>query len=145
MNPYKHILFGLIFSLILIPFIGQWSIVLFLSTFLFDIDHYFYYAFTRKDYSLSKSIKFFINSEREKRKSKKSNGGVKYFLCIFHTYEFILLMIILSLFFEIFAVITLGLLFHLFLDFIDIKIYYYPAEKYHWISTYHELSNSKKL
>jgi len=111
-----HILSSFILFLILLPFLKSWAVIPFISAILIDIDHYFYYAFTRKKLNFKNSYIFF---NELRKNSKKSGAGILYILCIFHTYEFLFLIAIFSLFSEVFVLITLGVAFHLILDYID--------------------------
>ena len=112
MLPKAHIFYGAIFSIILYliglsPFN---SILIFLSSFLIDFDHYLWYVLKKKDFNLKKA--FYFLKEMEKKKPM---------MMVFHTFEFILLILILSFFFNPFLFILMGMLFHSLLDLIDLK------------------------
>ena len=112
MLPKAHIILGSIFSIILY-FLGLTPLqctVIFLSSFLIDFDHYAWYVIKKKDFSLRNAYYFLKGLEKEKP-----------VMMIFHTFEFILLILILSLFYDFFLFILIGMLFHSLLDVIDLK------------------------
>ena len=60
MYPSKHLIFGLIFSLVLYLVFQEIGIpgflTIWLASFLIDVDHYLYYAISKKDISLQISL-----------------------------------------------------------------------------------------
>lgn len=114
MYPLTH----LILSLILVLFLRILNVlspiyllIILLSALLIDVDHWFVYVIKKKDFSISKSYKWFIALSKLKKQPK--------FLCIFHTVEFFILIIILSLKFEFFQMVLIGMIFHMALDILD--------------------------
>jgi len=108
----RHVIFTGIFALILYPYIGFYSLIVFLSGFVFDIDHYFYYAVRKKDISLINAYSYSL----ERTKSGKKERDVFH---SFHTVEFWILLIILSFWIhKIFLFVFIGLIFHMFFDWI---------------------------
>lgn len=110
MLPKTHFILGAIFS-ILLYFIFhitafQASLVFFAS-FLIDFDHYAWHVLRKKSFSLKKSYDFFNIKPYEKR------------MMLFHTLEFILLILILSYFWRKFLFIWIGMIFHSLLDIIQ--------------------------
>ena len=114
----KHVIFTFIFAIILYPFIGINSLIVFLSGFLFDVDHYFYYAIKKKDISLMNSYRYSLSGSKL---NKKRNNEKEDCFHIFHTIEVWILLIILSLFVKEFIFVFIGLMFHMFLDWIKLK------------------------
>lgn len=117
MLPKHHILYGAIFGLVLIPFIGLLnSFIVFLASFLIDADHYLRYVYVAKDISIKNSISYFYD------KSKKRFHE----LYIFHTVEFWVFILILGFYYPVFIYVLLGMLYHMVFDFIDMfnKKYY---------------------
>ncbi len=115
MLPKWHILFGAVFSVILyflfnIALIN--CIIVFLASVLIDTDHYLFYVKRHKNWNLKKAYRWHYNL------SKKH----KPIMHIFHTLEFLILILILSFFHNLFFFIFLGLLFHSVFDIIDIFI-----------------------
>jgi hypothetical protein len=87
----------------------QLSIILIAAVFI-DTDHWLVYVVKKKDFSVIKAYKWMISLEKLKKKPT--------FLCIFHTIEFFIIIFLLSLKFEIFKFILLGMAFHMLLDLI---------------------------
>lgn len=121
----RHILLGLIFSLILFLFIPKIKLIgvaiIFLSSVLIDTDHYIYYIFKEKNFNLKKAIKYFVNA-REKKKKLKSSEKKKYYSGwnFLHGIEFLILLFVLGIFIsKYFFLISIGVTFHLFLDLIE--------------------------
>jgi len=114
-----HIVLTLILSLVLYPFIGINSLIVFLSGFVFDIDHYFYYIAKEGDFSLKNSYLYCLsgNEINNKRKNEKEDS-----FHIFHTIEVWTLLIILSLFVKEFIFVFIGLMFHMVLDWIRLRL-----------------------
>ena len=113
MYPRWHILFGLIFSIavyLLFPITLLQASIIFLSSILIDIDHYLFYVKRKKDFSLPKAYRWHIHLGKIKANKKKSA------MMFMHTIEFLILIAILSYFFNIFIYILIGLLFHMILD-----------------------------
>ncbi len=124
MLPKYHIIIGAITTLIIssiFTITPLQALIIFLSSFLIDVDHYFLYIFKTKDLSLKKSIKYFFKrreewlslplSERKKRKLA---------IFIFHGVEFWGLLAILAIYFPIIWFVLIGILIHMILDYIDI-------------------------
>jgi len=110
MLPKWHILYGVIFSL-LVYFLFNISffegILIFLSSIFIDFDHYLWYIYTKKDSSLKNAYNYLKNLRRNKP-----------FLMIFHTVEFLLIFCFLSCVWKGFLFILIGILFHSILDLI---------------------------
>ena len=125
MYPTKHILYGLILSLfflLVFPSIGLTKISLFfLSSFLVDVDHYFYYVFHKKDLSLRNSYMWFVRRTKELRKVPSSKQKeFKKIILVFHGVESWIVLLLISFYYPIFYYILSGFVFHLFLDWVDI-------------------------
>lgn len=106
MNVSVHFVISLICSVVLFQFIGWYSVVFFVGGFLIDVDHYFDYVFSKKDWSL-KNAYFF----------HKNYCGPKTFrLDVFHTFEFGVLLLVFSFFSRIVMFFSLGVLLHMLLD-----------------------------
>ena len=99
MMPSEHMFYGFFASLLVLfffPSIGTFGfLIVFLSSFLIDTDHYLAYVYLKKDFSLSKSVEFYLamGNEQKKLRTKKTEP-----LMIFHTAEFWGLLLILSFF-----------------------------------------------
>jgi hypothetical protein len=113
MYPLIHILSSLIFILalkLLDSLTITQLIVIFLSAILIDVDHWFVYIAKKKDFSIVRSYKWFIALDKLKKNP--------HFLCIFHTIEFFAFIALLSLKYQIFQFIFIGMAFHMALDII---------------------------
>lgn len=121
MLPRWHVLLGAIFSLIIwffSPGINPFYIgLIFLSSFLIDFDHYLWTIKYKKSLSLKCSLDFY-DKEFPKiyARDKKKGLRKKYFLHIFHTVEFLILIAILSFFWVGFFYISIGMIFHFLTD-----------------------------
>lgn len=121
MDIIKHLTAGIILSLIFYPLFGNYVSIIFLSSFLFDVDHYIEYIIRKKDFSLIKAYK----EAQELNKIQKSLKRIfiNDVLHIFHAIEFIIIIGILSFFSKPFLMILIGLLFHNLLDIIEMAYY----------------------
>lgn len=120
-----HILFSFIFAYILTYFIPLNLIagsIIFLSAVLIDIDHYIYYIFVKKDLSLKNAYHWFIK-RREKylklTKEQKKKIKQKKVIMIFHGIEIVIVLFLLTYLSKGFYYVLIGVLFHLFLDILD--------------------------
>ncbi len=114
MWPLKHIIASAILSILLFPLIGYNTIIVFLSGVLIDVDHYLFYVKRKKNISLKKAYYYCRDTLFHD------------VLHIFHVIEFWLLILILSFFYKIFLFISIGIIFHLYLD--VIHLYYHPEK-----------------
>jgi len=128
MYPRTHFVVGLIFSIIILFSIKEISlfnflvvVIFFLSSILIDSDHYIYYVVKKKDTSLEKAYRWFIErtGKIDSIPFEKQKEYKKIFL-VFHGIEFWIFLYILSNSFYIFAPILFGFLFHMIFDWIDI-------------------------
>ena len=105
-----HALFALIFASLLYPFIGNYSIVVFLFGFAIDIDHYFYYAAKKKNFSFINGYLYHVPGSKIHEEHHDS-------LHVFHMWEVWLLFFILTfLIHEIFLFALVGIIFHMIFD-----------------------------
>lgn len=115
MLPKWHILLGLFFSVILFLFFKVslfYCIIVFLASVLIDFDHYLLYAKRKKDGDLKKCYEWNLMLPSKHKK----------IVHIFHTMEFLIFILLLSLFHQIFLFVFIGLLFHSILDIIELII-----------------------
>lgn len=113
MKTWIHFLVSLIIALFLYPFFGWKVLFILVGGVLIDIDHYFWYVFKFRKLNIIHCYKFFL--ERfDKIKIKELIGS----LLIFHTVEFLAIMIIFSFFSEIIFFSLIGLISHYVLDLI---------------------------
>ncbi len=119
-----HILVGVIFCGILFFLFPKINLIglflIFLSSIFIDVDHYTYYVYKKKDFSLKRAVNFFYSKMQKflnlnKELQKNFYGGV----FILHSIEFLILIFLLGLFFtNYFYFILLGLTLHLLFDII---------------------------
>ncbi len=113
MKTWIHVVSSLILAALFYP-LFNWKVSLILvSGILIDIDHYFWYIYKYKNFSLLKCYRYFIATMNKDRLFE--NLGA---LVIFHTIEFLLVMMLLSLYNKLALIFTIGLLSHYLLDLI---------------------------
>lgn len=100
------------------------GIIIFLSSFLIDIDHYFWYGATTKDWNPLNAI-YWYNKKSKKllNKSEEEKRNIKKGVFIFHSLP---LLLILGIFTQVNIFVSgifLGFLFHISLDLIA-QVYY---------------------
>jgi len=129
MLPPKHFILGLLFAIFLyfiFPQIGLIEFtIIFLSSFLIDIDHYLYYVYKKKDFSLKNSYQWFMK-RREKFLSLpwKQRNNFNINLSILHGIEVLVILFLLSFIHKYFLFVFVGFAFHLLLDSIDQTTYW---------------------
>jgi len=106
-----HFITSVLLAIFLYPFYGLNSLFVLIGGFLIDIDHYLYTLLKFKNLSIIDSYKFYTG-----RRIKKRFGKV---MLLFHNLEFLSIMAILSFFSNTFYLITLGVMLHYLLDFIE--------------------------
>jgi len=141
MLPRWHIVLGFVFSIlywILFPRTDLIYIVLiFLSSFLIDFDHYLNALSKTGSVSLRKAFEYHkVLGEIEKYEQKKGIKRKSDFE-IFHTFEFHLLVLLLSFVWIGFFYIFLGMLFHSIIDIISMiyagRLYSREFFLFNWI------------
>ena len=125
MIPKYHIAFGFILSLVLFLLFPSTNLIgagiIFLSSFLIDVDHYIYYIFKERSLSLKKAIDYFLIKRRElfglhPRERKRFYSG----FCFLHGIEILVILFVSGIFIsEYFLFILIGFAFHLLLDIIE--------------------------
>lgn len=115
MIPPFHFLASLVLCAVLYPFYGINSFFVIVSGFLIDLDHYLWYVYKFKNFNFIKAYKFYLKINKEKSFAKQ-----KKCIIIFHSVEFLILMVILSFYSKIMFIILIGLLYHYVLDIIHV-------------------------
>jgi len=116
MPPKYHFILSF-FAAFIMLFFGVnflFCLLFFLSSFFIDFDHYLHYIFKKKSFNLSNAYHYhknYLAKELERRNQKS-------ILMVFHTIEFMFLILILSTFLKIIWPIFLGCLFHIVIDII---------------------------
>ena len=151
MLPTRHLIFGITFSLILLflfPQIGLIGfLIIILSTVLIDVDHYLYYVYKKKDWSLKHAYNWFIENKKKflflsrKQRNKFYRG-----FCFLHGIEILILLFILGKFLSIyFYYILIGVSFHLFLDYINQLTYLGRIDKFSLLHDFLKLKRLKSI
>jgi len=124
MLPKWHIFIGFLFTIILkftTPIDYTNLLIIFLASFLIDVDHWFVYVLKKKDFSISKAYNWFIQKGIKYEKlSLKERKKYKKLIMIFHGIEFWILLLVLSVYSKIFIFILLGIAIHMVFDFMEI-------------------------
>ena len=148
MYPSKHILFGFLFSVslyLIAPSIGiDGMTIIFLSSFLIDVDHYLYYVFMKKNLNLFKAMRWFkIKHSSWLKLSREERNKHKGHFYLFHGIESLLFFFILGYFINpLFYYFIIGFTFHLFLDLMVLKRYQDRLDK---LSVIHDFLKFRKL
>ena len=124
MLPKYHILYGAIFSFLIWAIFQisiEYAFLIFLASFLIDVDHYAVYVIRKGNWSLSKANKYFLEMHGVIKGYDKKGEKAKAPLVVLHTVEFLIFMAILSFFSQILFFIFIGFIFHSFLDIIEIQ------------------------
>ena len=118
MKPLSHLMFSSILAILLYP-LYNWKVLFVLAGgFLIDIDHYLWYIYRYKKFNLIDSYRFYM-----KNIEVNDFTNVMGILLIFHSVEFLLVMIILSFYNEYVFIFTIGVILHYLLDLIFLFIY----------------------
>ena len=111
MKTWVHLLASSILALALYPLFNWKVLFIIIGGVLIDIDHYFWYICKFRKFSLSNCYGYFIDGMDRSRIMK--NLGI---LLVFHTIEFMLVAIYLSLYNNLALMFAIGLLSHYLLD-----------------------------
>ena len=118
----QHALIGIIVAIMLsimglpLPYI---VLIVMVSIFI-DIDHFFYYIIKFKKYNPFKMNKYFRRYERLR------NSTTMLPIFIFHNFETIIILLILSFIFPIMFYVLIGVLLHMIMDWIVMPTKKYP-------------------
>jgi hypothetical protein len=128
MLPKTHFIIGFIVSSIIFvvwPSIGLFNIsIIFLSSFLIDFDHYLYFIWTTKDFSLLHAYNWFIAKGKFTRSLPQNKRKIyKHVILLFHGIEFWLVLFLVSFIDKVFLWMLLGVAIHMLADFIGIVYY----------------------
>ncbi len=147
MLPRFHFFAGLIFSIILflifpsVTLLG--AVIIFLSSFLIDFDHYVAYVFIKKDLSLKRAYKWFVKKRKKFLKlSRKERNQRKHIVCFLHGIEPLILVFFLGYFVHsLFYYVFIGFAFHILSDaFYDLQHW----DRFHKLSIIYDFIKLKK-
>ena len=111
MRTWAHVLSSLILAISLFPVFNWGAVIILVSGVLIDIDHYFWYIYKYKKFNLIDCYIYFLVDVPNKN-FEDALGC----LLIFHTAEFLMLMVVLSFYSTYSFIFTIGLLLHYALD-----------------------------
>jgi hypothetical protein len=120
--PKYHIFLGFILSLILFLIFPSMTLVgagiIFLSSFLIDVDHYIYYVLKEGKISLKVALNhFFEGRKRLSKMTPEKRRGFYSGFCFLHGIEILVILFILGMFVSsYFFFILIGFAFHIILD-----------------------------
>jgi len=109
MYIWHHLWTSIALGIVLYPVFGWWSACVIIGGFVIDVDHYITYIILEHDFSLKRSVDFYLGDGWRKHAPV---------LNIFHTSEFFMLLLVLSFVHVSFLTIFSGYLLHIVLDFI---------------------------
>jgi len=116
--------FGGLFSLLVwitFPWINWFYIlIIFLSSFLIDFDHYLVAVYHTKNIGLINALRFYDLAKAKEREKRKRGIREKGFFFLFHTIEFHLIVLLMGIVHEIFVYAFIGMFFHSILDLADL-------------------------
>lgn len=115
MLPKWHALFAVILFYILFPTLSWWALIVAASSVLIDADHYIIFCIKRKSTNLCKAYTDFKELDK-KQDNKRFKGKYLFFLCVFHTYEFLFLLFLFSFYNNALLLVLTGFLFHVVTD-----------------------------
>jgi len=124
MLPDKHIIFGIIFSVLLyllFPLTFLQVILIFIGSIFIDLDHYLRYTVITKNFNPFRSLDLSLKRTKKWRSltyEQKQEYKTPQF--IFHGIEFWIILILLSFLFPPLKWILIGIAFHMVLDIIDL-------------------------
>jgi hypothetical protein len=151
MLPKTHVIAGIILSFaifLLWPAIGLfYLLIFFFSSILIDFDHYLYFIWAKKDFSLAHAYKWFV-AKRDFIRSLPLSKKAKYqhAVLIFHGIELWVIVLLLSFIHPMFVYVLFGITIHMFFDFIEIIYYKNPIySKISQIYVYFSNKNKKPL
>lgn len=141
MLPRWHILYGAIFTLLLwiIAPNLEWLnlLIIFLSSFLIDFDHYLSAGIHIRDFSILKVFRYYKEDAIKANKEKAMGIRKKGIFQFFHTIEFHILIGVLGIWVYPLFYVFIGMVFHSLIDLYDMakKDYLYRREFlfYNWM------------
>jgi len=125
MLPKNHIIINLIISLIFLFFLEPIQVlIIFLASFLIDIDHYLYYIFEKRRFSLKSAYNWYkIRRDKLMQLSFKERRKHRHIIYFLHGIEPIIILFFLSKLFPLLIYVMLGFIIHLIEDlFVERKL-----------------------
>tara|TARA_Y100000310_G_scaffold174669_2_gene174743 strand:- start:22484 stop:22945 length:462 start_codon:yes stop_codon:yes gene_type:complete len=147
MLPTRHLFFGTLVAIVLLffPQISIIEAIIFVaSTVLIDFDHLVYYAIVKKSINPFKAYRWYrINHSYWLKLSRKAKNRHKGVFLAFHGLEVFAIVLALGIWVHVFFIyVFMGLVFHLFLDVIEMRQHQDRLDK---ISIIHDYLKFRKL
>jgi len=147
MLPSRHIFFGTLVAIAIsfFPQVGFLEALIFVaSTVLIDFDHLIYYAIVKKSINPFKAYRWYrINHSHWLKLSRKEKNKHKGVFLTFHGLEVFSIVLALGIWVHpLFIYVFMGLVFHLFLDLIEMRQHQDRLDK---ISIIHDYLKFRKL
>jgi hypothetical protein len=127
----NHIKINLFLGLILLFFIKPaYVLIIFLSSVLIDFDHYLYYIFKKKRFSLKSAYNWYlIERKRFHNLSIEEKKKHRYFIFMFHGLEVLLILFLLSNYYPLLFLVFMGFTIHIVEDLIVASKFKYTKRK----------------
>jgi len=151
MLPKWHILIGFVVSYLLVYYFNfslVVGLIIFSSSFIIDIDHYFYYAIYKKDWNPFNAIEWFYELvEKHKKLTITEKKMIKNHILIFHGIEFWMIIFILGIYLnKVFLFILTGIGIHMLADWAQLIYSHRPISlKFSQILVFIKNKNKKEL
>ena len=148
MQSSTHLIFGTILALILFILFPQIQmigfLIIILASVLIDIDHYIYYVYKKRNLSLHRAYRWFIQKKRKLQPlTKKQRTEFYTGFSFLHGIEILLITFILGVYIsEYFYYVLIGFTFHILLDYIHQITWHNRLDK---ISLIYDFFKFKKL
>ncbi|MDP7115505.1 MAG: hypothetical protein QF632_04715 [Candidatus Woesearchaeota archaeon] len=107
MQPITHVIVTTVIVIVLWPYFGWLALAAYLTGVLVDSDHIFEYFKHHKQFSYSKLKQYYKTTNFQ---------GI---LNVFHTIEFLVLLLFLSFYHEFFIILTISFIIHWAMDFLQ--------------------------
>ena len=106
-----HLAVSSILAALFYPIFGMNSLLILVGGLFPDIDHYLHFVFIKRKFNLFECNRYY--TEEHKGTNYREFKGI---LMVFHTIEFLILMIIISFYSKLAFIFTIGILGHFILD-----------------------------
>ncbi|MBC8500325.1 MAG: hypothetical protein ISS25_01510 [Nanoarchaeota archaeon] len=113
MEIWQHTVISAIITAVLWPFFSWWSLLVLVGGVLIDSDHVLWYYYRRGDFNLRKVYSYCraISDNKDTKEYKKA-------VLIFHSYEALVVLAVLSFFIPQFVLLLIGVIEHMLSDFL---------------------------
>lgn len=153
MFPRWHILLGFIFAAVLWAFFPAtawyYILIIFLSSFLIDFDHYMVFVWKKGGWSLRGALNYYETQRRIQIEEQRRGIFRKSDFHLFHTLEFHAAVLALGFVYPVFMYVLAGMVFHSLTDLIHLA---YEQEIYrreffltNWIRTHLHRERRKRI